>query len=251
MRTKRIKSETQSASYDLSISDLMAALCCIFLIFLAKTVLSLNKKVSELNTQVDEYSEKNNLAERYRLMQQRLYDDLHAEFQEKFDEWDLTLTPDLTFHFQDKDTLFTPDKSDLQPRFEDILNEFFPHLIKVISKKDYVDKILEIRIEGHTAINQGQSREEDYRTGMELSQERTREVLFYCLNHTKFLEDKIQGEDSLEWTRKHIAAIGYSNSIPYKDENGKNDWEKSRRVEIKIRTDAESVITDFQNLSGK
>ncbi len=244
MRTKRIKSETQSASYDLSISDLMAALSSIFLLFLTVTIIRLNQQKAE-------YTAKNNVAENYRNMQASLYEDLYKEFNKDFEKWNLTLTPDLTFHFQDKDTLFTPDKSELQPRFQVVLDEFFPRLINVISKNKYVNEISEIRIEGHTAKNHKQTLEEDYRTGMELSQERTREVLFYCLQNTKLLENKIKNENSIEWVRKHIAAIGYSNSIPVTDEKGEIDWNKSRRVEFKIKTNAESIITEIQNISRK
>lgn len=157
----------------------------------------------------------------------------------------------MTFHFADKDTLFTPEKSDLQEPFAKILDEFFPRLIKIISNQEYAGKILEIRIEGHTAVNKSQTREEDYRTGMKLSQERTREVLFHCLQKTNLLEDKIQGEDAHEWIRKRIAAIGYSNSIPATNESGKIDWDKSRRVEFKIKTNDESVLTEIQNRTGK
>lgn len=244
MRTRRIKTETQSASYDLSISDLMAALCCIFLVFLSKTVL-------QLNLQKSEYAAKNEVAEEYRSMQSSLYQDLFDEFESDFQKWNLTLTPDLTFHFRDDDALFQKDSAKLQLPFEKILDDFFPRLIKVISNEDYANKIEEIRIEGHTAENIRQTRDEDYKTGMELSQERTREVLFYCLQNTKLKENKIQNENSVEWVRKRIAAIGYSNSIPSTDETGKIDWEKSRRVEIKIKTNSDAVITDIQNLSGK
>lgn len=244
MRTRRIKSETQTSSYDLSISDLMAALCCIFLVFLSKTVL-------QLNLQKAEYAAKNEVAEDYRNMQSSLYQNLFDEFETDFKKWNLTLTPDLTFHFKDDDALFKKDSAELQLQFEKILDDFFPRLIKVISNENYADKIEEIRIEGHTAENIWQTRDEDYRTGMELSQERTREVLFYCLQNTKLKENKIQNEDPIEWIRKKIAAIGYSNSIPFTDETGRIDWEKSRRVEIRIKTNSDAVITDIQNLSGK
>lgn len=84
MRTRRIKTETQGGSYDLSISDLMAALCCIFLMSLGVTILRLNNQKAEFEKQIDEYSEQNKTVENYRNMQKKLYDALKTEFQKDF-----------------------------------------------------------------------------------------------------------------------------------------------------------------------
>ena len=50
----------------------------------------------------------------------------------------------------------------------------------------------------------------------------------------------IGSEESVQWVRKKIVAIGYSNSIPAKD------IKKSRRVEFSIRTTAENVIDEIE-----
>lgn len=100
---------------------------------------------------------------------------------------------------------------------------------------NYKSDIQEIRIEGHTAVNLRQTRKEDYESGMKLSQERTREVLYYCLGTIPETRDELQ---------KKIIAIGYSNSIPAADDT------KTRRVEFSIRTRAESVI-EFIEKSAK
>lgn len=241
MRTRRIKTESSSSSFELSISDLMAALCSIFLLFLVVTVIKLNQQKAE-------YTAKNGVAENYRSMQSSLYQDLQEEFQENLSEWNIEITPDLTFHFKDADTLFESEKSDLQWRFTEILDNLFPRLVKVISSPKYVNEIQEIRIEGHTAKNPNLSLADDYRTGMELSQQRTTAVLLYCIENTKLPFEKIQGEDSLEWVRKRIVAIGYSNSIPIASNFTKEEKKMNRRVEIKIKTKAEDAITEIQNL---
>lgn len=238
------------SNYDLSISDLMSALCGIFLLFIAVSTMNLQKQISDLQKEKAEYTAKNSLAEKYSEMQKNLHDDIEKEFKNEFKKWNAYISDDLTIHFNDINILFAPDSPELKDGFKIILNSFFPRLINVLAKKEYVDEILEIRIEGHTAINEKQSPEEDYTSGMNLSQSRTTNVLFYCLQHTRPLMKKIGGEDADKWIRQRIAAIGYSNSIPIM-KNGKYNQKSSRRVEIKIKTKAEDVILDIQQLSKK
>ena len=249
MRTRRLKISELAASYDLSISDLMAALCCIFLLFLAVTIIRLNQQKAE-------YTAKNGVAESYRSMQTSLYADLQNEFKDDLEKWNAYITPDLTIHFKNSETLFEADKYDLKPTFEHILDDLFPRLSKILTKDDYVDEILEIRIEGHTAradesIRKGKKTvEEDYEDGVNLSQQRTTKVLLHCLK-TNLPQNQINGETYWEWVRKRIIAVGYSNSIPVLTGGESIDYEASRRVEIKIKTKAESVITEIQELDKK
>ena len=76
---------------------------------------------------------------------------------------------------------------------------------------------------------------------MELSQERTRNVMIFCLDTLKNVEKR-------EWVQGNIAAIGYSFSRPAKDKYNNDDWDSSRRVEFRIKTKAEAVIEEIQNL---
>lgn len=247
MRTKRIKTSDNSSSYDLSISDLMAALCCIFLLFLVVTIIKLNQQKAE-------YSAKNGIAENYRSKQKKLYSDLQDEFKEDLKNWDAYITPDLTIHFRNYEALFKANDDKLQPKFESILKELFPRLVKILIKDDYIDEILEIRIEGHTAradesIRKGLSTvESDYEEGVNLSQRRTTKVLLHCLSII-LPYGMLNNESYWEWVRKRIIAVGYSNSLPVINKDGTIDYEASRRVEIKIKTKAESVITEIQELA--
>ena len=240
---------TSESNYDLSISDLMSALCGIFLLFIAVSTMNLQKQISDLQKEKAEYTAKNSLAEKYSEMQKNLHDDIENEFKKEFKKWNAYISDDLTIHFNDINILFAPDSSELKDGFKVILNTFFPRLINVLAKKEYVDEILEIRIEGHTAINRFLTPEDDYTSGMILSQNRTTNVLFYCLQHTHPLMKKIGGKDADKWIRERIAAIGYSNSIPVYKTNGEYDQNTSRRVEIKIKTKAEDVILNIQQLS--
>jgi outer membrane protein OmpA-like peptidoglycan-associated protein len=70
---------------------------------------------------------------------------------------------------------------------------------------------------------------------MELSQARTRSTLLYVLTLPQVRGDV----DSL---RRLVTANGLSSSRLILDASGKEDAARSRRVEFKIRTDAETRI---------
>ena len=119
----------------------------------------------------------------------------------------------------------------MKPRFVAILRDFFPRYMALLSKPQYKDNIEEIRIEGHTDSSGG------YIYNMELSQDRTRSVLAFCLN-------QITRKD-FEWAKYAITANGLSSSHPIIGKDGKEDADRSRRVEFKIRTNAEKQLEEI------
>ena len=235
MRTKKHHTEGEATGFDLSISDLMSGLCGIFILIMIAVIL-------QLNTTKAEYMAKNKKAEDYYSMQTALYDELMEEFQDDLQKWNAEITDDLTIRFKDTNVLFEPWKAELKPAFQNILDDFFPRLITILEKEQFKNEIEELRIEGHTAREQRLSYNQDYKEGMELSQERTREVMLHCLNQL--------GNTDREWVQSNIAAIGYSLSRPVKDGDTIN-WEKSRRVEFKIKTRAEKVIEELADKGFK
>ena len=69
---------------------------------------------------------------------------------------------------------------------------------------------------------------------MELSQDRTRAVLEYALLLPQSLPHRV-------WAKEHITANGLSSSrLIYL--NGREDKERSRRVEFRVRTNAKREI---------
>jgi len=70
---------------------------------------------------------------------------------------------------------------------------------------------------------------------MKLSQDRTRSTLQYVLAFPA-----IRGD--LPWLRDRITANGLSSSKTIKRPDGSEDYERSQRVEFRVRTDAESRI---------
>lgn len=128
--------------------------------------------------------------------------------------------------------LFDNNDATLKSNFREILNDFYPRYIGILNKPEYRDNIEEIRIEGHTDSNGS------YFHNMELSQNRTRAVLEYCMS----LMDSTQ----IDWARNFITANGLSSSHPIL-RHGVEDKSLSRRVEFRVRTNAEKqleVITE-------
>ncbi|WP_296011515.1 OmpA family protein [uncultured Treponema sp.] len=214
-----------AGDFNLSISDMMSALCAIFVLLCIGIILQLKQ-----------------ISEHYVRTKYTLYDDLNKEFYADLKNWNAEIdSENLSIRFKDPDVLFVMNQAVLCNSYKQILDDFFPRLLKVVS--NYENLIEEIRIEGHSSeaterIKTGRLTErQDYEEGMELSQARTRSVLSYCLNDTKYSKEN-------EWIRSKIIAIGYSKSHPVKV-NGKIDWNASRRVEFRIKLNSDSEIQKY------
>lgn len=214
-----------AGDFNLSISDMMSALCAIFVLLCIGIILQLKQ-----------------ISEHYVNTKYTLYEDLRREFSADLEKWNAEIDAEnLSIRFKDPDVLFVMNQADLRNSYKRILDDFFPRLLKVVS--NYEELIEEIRIEGHSAeavqaIRTGRVTErEDYEEGMALSQSRTRSVLSYCLNDTRYPE-------SQQWIRAKIVAIGYSKSRPV-TVNGQIDWEASRRVEFRIKLNSDSEIQKY------
>lgn len=246
MRTKRYKRNVESTSYDLSISDMMAALCCVFVLICVTVMVRLTEQKAEFQRQ-------NKKANSYYAMRTDLYEKLMETFGDDLEKWNATIDEDtLAITFRNPDVLFEMNDTKLKQDYKDILDVFFPKLINLLytssftidgEEKPIKDEIEEVRIEGHTATSRFLTAEQNYDRGMETSQERTRNTLDYCIK----LEDKIPTEQ-LGWIKKKIAAIGYSNSRHITYENSdKENQEASRRVEFRIMTNATNVLTEIES----
>ncbi len=242
MRSRKQKQLGVGNSFDLSISDLMAALCCIFILFLVFTI-------RKLNVEREDFKKKNAVATEYRLNQQALYEALYSEFSQDLIKWNAELKLEngtILIRFKiPKDSrdkkdkiMFLPDQYEIQGNFKNYFDDFFPRYVSILRKQEFKEKIEEIRIEGHTARDNKHLYKVDYEEGIELSQKRTKEVMIYCL-------DTLSDEDRT-WVQGKLAAIGYSFSRPMYEGSDIN-WDISRRVEFSIRTKADSVITEMEN----
>lgn len=246
MRTKRYKRNIESTSYDLSISDMMAALCCIFVLICITVMVRLTEQKAEFQRQ-------NKKANSYYAMRTDLYERLMEAFGDDLEKWEASIDEDtLSITFNNPDVLFEKNDSKLRQRYINILDDFFPKFVDILYestfKIDGVDKLIrdeieEVRIEGHSASSIYKTKKENYSEGMILSQGRTRNTLEHCIG----LENSIPN-NQLDWIKKHIAAIGFSNSreITTKDSLIKNQA-ASRRVEFRIMTNATNVLTEIES----
>lgn len=217
---------TQEDEHWISMSDLMAGLMMVFL-FISVAFMRY------VQVEKDKIKE---VAVAYQNSQVALYEELNKEFESDLVKWDAEVDQaTLEFRFNSPEVLFGTGKISLKPQFKVILNSFFPRYLAVIDnfKKD----INEIRIEGHTSSVWSSSASEDiaYFNNMELSQGRTRSVLQYVYSMSEVADER-------EWIKSKFAAVGFSSSQLILQENGQEDFERSRRVSFKIITNAETQI---------
>lgn len=209
-----------------SVSDLMAGLMMVFL--LVAIVFMVNAEI--------ERNKVRDVAVLYDRLRTQLYQDLVNEFEPDLERWGAEINRDLSIRFNREELTFAQGESDLRPEFESILSEFFPRYLRIITAEDYRNDIAEVRIEGHTSSGwQGQSEDDAYILNMGLSQARTRSTLDYVLDL-----DAVERERT--WLKQHMTANGLSSSKPVLDASGNEDSDRSRRVEFRVRTDAESRI---------
>lgn len=221
MRRRRdTYNQTDENAFSLSTGDLMAGLLFIFILLLMGALLQVQEKAEQ-----DE-----EIVKRYDQIKTQLYIDLQEEFKDDLATWRATIDSTLCVRFQEPSMLFAEGDNALKDNFKTILNDFFPRYIAVLNRPEYRDNIEEIRIEGHTNSNGG------YYSNMELSQDRTRTVLQYCMS--------LVGQDDANWLMGLITANGLSSSHPITT-NGVENKELSRRVEFRVRTNAEKQLEDI------
>lgn len=127
--------------------------------------------------------------------------------------------------------LFDINSYTLSQKGKDYLSKFAPAYLNSLFSNEYLREHLDkIIIQGHTdsqMYNGNLTPEQQYMLNMELSLKRAYTVAEFIMN-TPY--DKINGEK----LRKMIIVEGAGSSIPVLDIKGKEDYAKSRRVELKI-----------------
>ena len=139
--------------------------------------------------------------------------------------------------------LFEQGEAEVRLPFQKILDDFFPRYIQILRRPKYVEDIAEIRIEGHTSSEwqAGTSPEAAYIHNMELSQGRTRSVLEYVLQ----IPSIGQNQEIQDWLTRYLTANGLSSSKLVTHTDGRENRGESRRVEFRVRTNAEKRILEI------
>ena len=195
----------------ITLSDLMTGLMMIFLLIAITFMLKLESENSEVKQIIV------------------VYDKVKQ---------DLAKANDLTIRFKEPSVLFNTGEYEIKPAFKNILSDFFPRYVLIITKQDYKDSIQEIRIEGHTSSAwQGSTDADDaYYKNMALSQSRTRSTLSFCMS--------LMTKDR-DWLKSHITANGLSSSHLINNSDGSENPALSQRVEFRILTNAEAKIANI------
>ena len=213
-----------SNSHWIPLSDLMMGLMMVFLLLATMYML----RVEQTTTLI---------VKEYETTRNNLHRALQKEFDQNFKEWDAELLGDMTIRFKNPEVLFATGSDKLKTKFKEILNDFTPRYIKILTDDQFKDSIKEIRIEGHTSTfwKNSSSSLDGYFKNMTLSQARTRTTLEFIF----LLPETVENE---EWLKTRLTANGLSSSRPIKNKNLKIDEEASQRVEFRIVTNADEKL---------
>ena len=222
---------SDSESHWISISDLMSVLMMVFLFIAVSYMLNVTEEKNKIEQ----------IAITYNKLQEELYQDLQQEFGEDLEKWNASIDKKtLSVKFDAPEVLFAFGSAHLRNRFRTILSNFFPRYVSILTSEKYLNEIEEIRIEGHTSSqwNSNTYPQEAYIGNMELSQDRTREVLAFVL-----LLDEVKEQRS--WIKEKLTANGLSSSKLILKADSTEDSQRSRRVEFRLRTNAEQRIVNI------
>lgn len=183
----------------------------------------------EMQSQKDEMKD---VAISYRDVKANLNEVLYGEFEDELKVWDATITKDNAIIFNSPEVLFEVSESDINEKFKNILQDFFPRYIQILTSDEYIDEIKEVRVEGHTSDTwaASSSQKEIYLNNMKLSQNRAYKVLAYCYG----LKDETTKEYRT-WLEKFFRANGMAFSQL-------KDSATARRVEFRVQLKSEDKV---------
>lgn len=231
------KLNTNSESQWVSFSDLMTGLMVIFMFIAISYMIEVQKKQKERDL----------IFEEFKATKEKLFAELQYEFKEDFKQWEVELDKDLSIKFTNPEVLFESGKTNIRPYFMKILDNFLPRYFNVLLQEKYKDKIVEVRIEGHTDTMPAPEFDNDnYISNIILSQLRSAQVLKYFRNMDYY---KNLSSDKISRLQFWLTANGLSYGRTLDDHkqltaiSGKPiNNEFSRRVEFKIVTSSESLV---------
>ena len=210
-----------------NVSDIMSGLMMIFLFISITYMLDVKSKAIGLSDTKNrkEGSEQNNT---YQLWLHRALD---STFSSHYEKWNMSLDSNNTIKFHNPEFLFEQGSAVIKPKFQEILDEFFPKYLSVLTNPLFISEIQEVRVEGHTSslwLNENHKKY-NFLKNIKLSQNRAYAVVEYGMNIEQI-------EDKVPWLFDVIRAYGLSSSRKIIDENASENLIASRRVEFKVTT---------------
>lgn len=226
------KTSSNVGDHWMSISDLMSGLMMVFMLIAIAYMMQVQSEQKKQEQIIQDYA----------IIKHDIYLALYNEFKADLPRWNAEIDEKtLAITFKEPDVLFGVGSSELTPQFKTTLDDFLPRYLKILYQEKFRNNIEEIRIEGHTdpSWRGAVTRKEEYLRNMALSQLRTQSVLFYTM-------DVAAPEDKLEWMISKLTANGLSSSQPIYAETGEVDANRSRRVEFRVRTNADEKLNNLQ-----
>jgi outer membrane protein OmpA-like peptidoglycan-associated protein len=226
-------SNSSDGNHWISVSDMMAGLMMVFLFIAISYMVKVKKEKDKIKQ----------IAVTYNKLQNNLYEDLYDEFEHDLEKWNAEIdSTTISVRFKSPEILFEAGSDRVRPKFKTILDDFFPRYLNIITKDKYINDISEVRIEGHTSSEgkEGMNKDESYLYNMTLSQNRAFSTLSYIYNN-------LIPKNYKNWSIKHITANGLSFSKKILNEDSTENRVQSRRVEFRVKTDAEKQIVKILN----
>ena len=233
--TKRVNKGNESNWR--SFSDIMTGLMVIFM-FIA---------ISYINEVQKKQQQRDIIFEEFKATKEELFSELENSFKDDFNEWEVELDKDLSIKFTNPEVLFESGQTNIRPYFSTILNDFLPRYFDILLQDKYEDKIIEVRIEGHTdAVPAPLFDRDPYIGNIKLSQQRSANVLKYFRLMDYYQNLNSSKEQRLQfWLTAN--GLSYGRTLDENKEltaiSGKSvNNSYSRRVEFRIITSSENLV---------
>lgn len=138
----------------------------------------------------------------------------------------------------DSSVLFDYDETELTVEGQEVLGNVLPIYCSVLMQEEYFPYLAEIIVDGYTDSSGG------YEYNLELSQRRSLAVAEYLLG----ICQSFLSTDNQEALKEKLTVNGHSSSNLVLDENGNEDADASRRVEVKFRLKDEEMIEELRSI---
>jgi len=220
--------EQSNQSHWIPLADLMTGLMMVFMLLTAAFMLRVEQTTTLV---VKEYEE----------TKSDMLQALQKEFAKDLKQWNAELLGDMTIRFNDPTVLFATGSAELKPQFKQVLKNFFPRYIELLTSDRYRAAVKEVRIEGHTSVYW--TKETDAKTAyflnMGLSQARTRSALEFLLSLPSVSKNQ-------DWLIQHVTANGLSSSKPITaNDKSVHAQLANQRVEFRIVTNASDRMDEI------
>ncbi|MBK9488796.1 MAG: hypothetical protein IPO07_08360 [Haliscomenobacter sp.] len=182
----------------------------------------------------------------YRDNKSAIYRQIKNQMGSDLQRWGAEVDPQtLTIRFKGAQTKFDPGVDELSIGFQNVLDEFIPKFLQIVTNNRFVRDILEVRIEGHAIVT-----DQGFETIFKGSQNRARNVLHYVRNSAAYQNLPSAKRRSLDF-KLTATGMGFNRMIDARGSFVHNSGtsvcsECSRRVEFSILTASEQVVYQIE-----